>query len=51
MDKSGGDSGCCIVVQGVTNTMEVTYVVVTGTGTLEDLLAEREKERGVKDKA
>ena len=40
---------CCFVVQGVTDTMEVTYVVVTGTRELEDLLAEGE--RGVKVKA
>ena len=35
--------------QGVTNTTEVTYVAVTETGELGDLLAEGE--RGVKDKA
>ena len=49
MDKSGGDGGCCFVVKGVTNTMEVTYVVVTRTRELGDMLAEGE--RGVKDKA
>ena len=50
MDKRGGDGGgCCFVVQGVTDTAEVTYVVVTETGELGDLLAEGE--RGVKDKA
>ena len=47
MDMRGGDDGCCFVVQGVTNTTEVTYVVVTGTRELGDLLAEGE--RGVKD--
>ena len=31
------------VVQEVTNTTEVTYVVVTGTGELGDLLAEGER--------
>ena len=40
MDKRGGDGGCCFVVQGVSNTTEVTYVVVTGTTELGDLLAE-----------
>ena len=48
MDKRGGDGGCCFVVQGVTDTTEVMYVVVTGTRELGDLL---EGERGVKDKA
>ena len=50
MDKRGGDGGCCFVVQGVTNTTEVTYVVtyevtyvvVTGIRELGDLLAEGE---------
>ena len=41
------DGSCCFVVQGVTNTMVVTYVVVTGARELCDLLAEGE--RGVKD--
>ena len=49
MDKRGGDGGCCFMVQGVTDTTEVTYVVVTRTRELGDLLAEEEK--GVKDKA
>ena len=49
MDKRGGDGGCCFMVQGIANTAEVTYVVVTGTRELGDFLAERE--RGVKDKA
>ena len=49
MDKRGGDGGCCFVVQKVKNTTEVTYVVVTGTREIGDLLAEGE--RGVKDKA
>ena len=49
MDKRGGDGGCCFVVQGVTDTTEITYVVVTETRELEDLLAEGE--RGIKDKA
>ena len=44
MDKRGCDSGCYFVVQGITNTMEVTYVVVTGTRELEHLLAEVERE-------
>ena len=35
-----GDGGCCFVVDGVTNTMEVMNVVVTETRELEDLLAE-----------
>ena len=46
MDKRGGDGSCCFVIQGVTNTTEVMYVIVTELG---DLLAEGE--RGVKDKA
>ena len=33
------------MVHGVTNTTKVTFVVVTGTGELEDLLEERERER------
>ena len=37
------------MVQGVTDTTEVTYVVVTGIREFGDLLAEGE--RGVKDKA
>ena len=37
------------MVQRVTNTTEVAYVVVTGTRELRDLLTEGE--RGVKDKA
>ena len=49
MDKRGGDGGCCFVVDGVTDTTNVTYVVVTGTRELGDLLAEGERE--VKDKA
>ena len=49
MDKTGGDGGCCFVVQAVTDTTEVTYVIVTGAKAQEDLLAEGE--RGVKDKA
>ena len=49
MDKGGGDGGCSFVVQGVTNTTEVAYVVVTGTRDLGDMLAEGEG--GVKDKA
>ena len=49
MDKRGGDGGCCCVVQGVTNTTEVTYVILTGNRELGDLLTEGE--RGVKDKA
>ena len=49
MDKRGGDDGCCFVVQGVTDTTEVTYVVVTETKELGDLLVEGES--GVKDKA
>ena len=44
MDKGGGDDGCSFVVQGVTNTTEVAYVVVTGTRELGDLLAEGERE-------
>ena len=43
MDKTGGDGGCCIVVQEVTDTTEVTYMVVAGTGELGDLLAEGER--------
>ena len=31
MDKRGDDGGCCLVVQEVRNTTEVTYVVMTGT--------------------
>ena len=49
MDKGGGDGGCSFVVHGVKNTTKVTYVVVTGTRELGDLLTEGE--RGVKDKA
>ena len=48
MNKGGGDGGCSFVVQGVTNTMEVTYVVVTGTRELEDLLAEVREESETK---
>ena len=44
MDKRGGNGGCCCVVQGVTNTTEVMYVVVTGKRELGDLLAEGERE-------
>ena len=44
MDKGGGDGGCCFVILGVTDTTEVTYVVVTGTRELGDLLAEGERE-------
>ena len=47
-DKRGGDGGCCFVVQRVTDTTEVTHVVVTGTRELVDLLAKGE--RGIKDK-
>ena len=43
MDKRGGDGGCYFVVQEVTNTTEVTYVLVTGTRELGDLLAEGER--------
>ena len=43
MDKRGGDGGCCFVVQGVTNTTKVAYVVVTGTRELGDLLTEGER--------
>ena len=49
MDKRDGDSDCCFVVQGVTNTSEVTYVVAKGIIELGDFLAEGQ--RGVKDKA
>ena len=48
MDKRSGDGGCCFVIYGVTNTLKVAYVVVTGTRELEDLLAEGK--RWVKDK-
>ena len=48
MDKRGGDGGCGFVVQGVADTTEVTYVVVTGSRELGDLLAE--EDRRVKDK-
>ena len=44
MDKRGDDVGCCFVVQRVTNTTEVTFVVETGTRELGDLLAEGERE-------
>ena len=37
MDKRGGDGGCCLAVQGVTNTTDVAYVVVTGTRELQSL--------------
>ena len=43
MDKRGSDGGHCFVVQGVTDTTEVMYVVVTATRELGDLLAERER--------
>ena len=49
MDKRGGDGGCYFMVQGIANTAEVTYVVVTGTRELGDFLAERERE-GLKTK-
>ena len=49
MNKRGGDGGCCFVVEGVTNTTEVAYVVVTGTRQLGNLLTGGE--RGIKDKA
>ena len=49
MDKRGGDGGCYFVVEGVTNTTEITYGEVTGARELGDLLAEGEK--WVKDKA
>ena len=42
-DKRGGDGGCCFVVEGVTNTAEVAYVIVTGTRELGDLLGEGER--------
>ena len=45
MDKRGGDGGCCFVVEGVTNTTKVTYVVDTGARELRDWLAGRERER------
>ena len=45
MDKRGGDGGCCFVVQGVTDTTEVTYVVMTRTRELGDVLAEGEREK------
>ena len=45
IDKRSGDGGCCFVVEGVTNTTKVAYVVVTGTRELGDLLAEGERER------
>ena len=48
IDNRGSDDSCCFVVKGVTNTTEVTCVVVTGTRELGDLLAEGES--GVKDK-
>ena len=51
MDNRDGDDGCCFVVQGVTDTTEVTYVVVTGTRELGYLLAAGTGEGGVKDKA
>ena len=44
-EQKGDDGGCCFVVDRVTNTTEVVYVVVTGTREL------AERERGVKDKA
>ena len=44
--QRGDDGGCCFVVQGVTNTTEVTYAVMTGARELGDLLAEGERERG-----
>ena len=43
MDKRGGDGGRCFVVQGVTDTTEGAYMVVTGTRELRDLLAEGER--------
>ena len=43
MNKRGGDGGCCFVVQGVTDMTKVTYVVVTETRELGDLLAEGER--------
>ena len=47
MNKRGGDGGCCFVVQGITDTTEVTYVVVIGS--IESLeicwLKEREKSK------
>ena len=46
MDKGGGDGRCSFVVHGVTNTTEVTYMVVTGTRERGDLSTERERERG-----
>ena len=48
MKKRGGDGGCCFVVQGVTDTTGVTYVVVTGIRQLGDLLGEGERERSQK---
>ena len=49
MDKRGGDGGCCFVVEGDTNRMEVADVLVTGTRKIGDLLPEGD--RVVKDKA
>ena len=43
MDKVDGDGRCSFVVHGVTNTTEVTYMVVTGTRARGDLLTERER--------
>ena len=43
MDMRDGDGGYCLVVEGVTNMMEVTYVVVTGTRELGYLLAKGER--------
>ena len=43
MDKRGGDGSSCFVVQEVTNTTEVTYVVVTETREFGDLLAKGEE--------
>ena len=44
MYKRGGDGGCCFMLQGATNTTEVTYVVVTCARELGDLLAEGERQ-------
>ena len=47
MDKGDGDGGCCFVVQVVKNTKQVTYVVVTRTRELGDLLTEGEREESM----
>ena len=45
MNKRGGDGGCCFVVEGVTNTTEVAYVVVTGTRQLGNFLTGGERDQ------